>query len=189
MAKAVTHRWQVRQAANRLLNGEVLAYPTEAVWGLGCDPENESATMRLLAIKNRPVHKGLILVAGSVDQVDFLLETLTPAQRTKILATWPGPTTWLIPDYDEMIPWWIKGDHASVAVRVSAHPLVASLCLAFGGPIVSTSANKAGQRPARTALNVIKHMGQEIDGMLCGSLGSEQKPSRIVDLLSDTVLR
>lgn len=189
MANALTHRWQVRQAANRLLNGEVLAYPTEAVWGLGCDPENESATMRLLEIKNRPVHKGLILVAGSVEQVEFLLEGLTPEQRKKILATWPGPTTWLIPDYDEMIPWWIKGDHTSVALRVSAHPLVAALSLAFGGPIVSTSANKTGQRPARTALNVIKHMGEEIDGMLNGSLGSEQKPSRIVDLLSDAVLR
>lgn len=189
MAKAVINRWQVKQAANRLLNGEVLAYPTEAVWGLGCDPENAAATMRLLEIKSRPVHKGLILVAGSVDQVEFLLDALTPAQRKKILASWPGPTTWLIPDENEIVPWWIKGDHASVAVRVSAHPLVASLCSSFGGPIVSTSANKAGQRPARTALQVIKHIGREIDGMLHGSLGSERNPSRIVDLLSDKVLR
>ena len=189
MAKAVIHRWQVKQAANRMLSGEVLAYPTEAVWGLGCDPENQAATMRLLEIKNRPVHKGLILVAGSAVQVEFLLDALTPAQRKKILATWPGPTTWLIPDDGAMIPWWIKGDHSSVAVRVSAHPLVASLCMAFGGPIVSTSANKAGQPPAKTALKVVKQMGWEIDGLLYGSLGSERSPSRILDLLSDAVVR
>lgn len=172
-----------------MLNGEVLAYPTEAVWGLGCDPYNEAATMRLLQIKDRPVHKGLILVAGSADQVAFLLDALTPTQRKKVLATWPGPTTWLIPDEAQMVPWWIKGDHLSVAVRVSAHPLVAALCSAFGGPIVSTSANKAGKRPAKTALQVTKHMGREIDGLLYGKLGTEQNPSRIVDLLSDTVLR
>ncbi len=189
MVKSVINRWQVTRAANCLLNGDVLAYPTEAVWGLGCDPENEAATLRLLEIKKRPVHKGLILAAGSVEQVAFLLEALASAQQKKILATWPGPTTWLIPDYDDLIPWWIKGDHSSVAIRVTAHPLVAELSLAFGGPIVSTSANKAGQRPAKKALHVIKHMGHEIDGLLHGSLGSERNPSRIVDLLSDTILR
>ncbi|MDP1931700.1 MAG: Sua5/YciO/YrdC/YwlC family protein [Gammaproteobacteria bacterium] len=185
----MANRWQVRHAANRLLDGAVLAYPTEAVWGLGCDPENEVATLRLLEIKERPVHKGLILVAGAVEQVEFLLGALTPAQRKKILATWPGPTTWLIPDEDDLVPWWVKGEHSSVAIRVTAHPLAAALSLAFGGPIVSTSANKAGQSPARTALKVIKQIGHEIDGLVYGRLGSERSPSRIVDLLSDTILR
>ncbi|MEK7258545.1 MAG: Sua5/YciO/YrdC/YwlC family protein, partial [Pseudomonadota bacterium] len=98
MTTAAFNSWQVVRAANSLLNGEVLAYPTEAVWGLGCDPENEAATMRLLQIKERPVARGLILVAGSTDQIEDLLEPLTPAQRKQMLASWPGPNTWLIPD-------------------------------------------------------------------------------------------
>lgn len=189
MVTAALNGWNVTQAANSLLNGEVLAYPTEAVWGLGCDPENKAATLRLLQIKNRPVAKGLILVAGSVEQIVDLLDPLTPSQRKRMLATWPGPNTWLVPDYNQLIPGWIKGEHDSVAVRVSAHPLVVALCLRFGGPLVSTSANKAGQRPAKTALQVVKHMGREIDGMLHGRLGEGAKPSRIIDLLSGQILR
>ncbi len=189
MTTAAFNSWQVTRAANSLLNGEVLAYPTEAVWGLGCDPENEAATMRLLQIKERPVARGLILVAGSTDQIEDLLEPLTPAQRKQMLASWPGPNTWLIPDYNQLIPDWIKGEHDSVAVRVSAHPLVVALCLRFGGPLVSTSANKAGQRPAKTALQVVKHLGREIDGVLHGKLGTGKKPSRIIDLLSGQTLR
>lgn len=189
MAATAINSWQVTQAANSLLNGEVLAYPTEAVWGIGCDPENEAATLRLLQIKERPVAKGLILVAGSVDQIQDLLEPLSPAQKKQILATWPGPNTWLVPDYNQLIPSWIKGEHATVAVRVSAHPLVVALCLRFGGPLVSTSANKAGQRPAKTAMQVVKHLGREVDSVLHGKLGDRTKPSRIIDLLSGKILR
>lgn len=189
MVTAALNSWQVAQAANSLLNGEVIAYPTEAIWGLGCDPENEAATLRLLQIKKRPVAKGLILVAGSIDQIEDLLDPLTPSQRKRMLATWPGPNTWLVPDYNQKIPDWIKGEHDSVAVRVSSHPLVVALCLRFGAPLVSTSANKTGQRPPKTALQVVKHLGREIDGVLHGKLGDGAKPSRIIDLLSGQVLR
>lgn len=181
--------WRLTQAAHRLLGGEVLAYPTEAVWGLGCDPENEEATMRLLQIKGRPVSKGLILVAATPYQLSRLLEGVTSAQRKKVLATWPGPVTWLIPDTNDIIPRWIKGQYSSVAVRVSAHPVVSSLCRHFGGPIVSTSANRATQRPAKTALQVMKRLGTEVDGLIHGSLGAEPKPSQIIDLLTDKIIR
>lgn len=185
----MAERWQITHAANRLLDGEVLAYPTEAVWGLGCDPENEEATLRLLKIKERPVEKGLILIAGAVEQIEDLLDPLTEHQRRTVLAAWPGPTTWLIPDIDERIPRWIKGEHDSVAIRVTAHPLASALCLAFGGPLVSTSANLAGKRPARTALQVVRQLGSRIDGIVPGELGQEQNPSRIIDLLSGVTLR
>jgi L-threonylcarbamoyladenylate synthase len=186
---AAINHWQVTQAANHLLDGRIIAYPTEAVWGLGCDPENEAATTRLLAIKERPVSKGLIVVAGSSEQLESLLRGLNPGQRRKVLATWPGPTTWLIPDPDNIFPSWIKGEHASVAVRVSAHPLVRALCLRFGGPLVSTSANKSGHAPARSALQVVKHLGADIDGLLHGRLGKEMQPSRIIELVSGRVFR
>lgn len=180
---------QIPQAATRLQAGEVLAYPTEGVWGLGCDPESEKATLRLLAIKERPVDKGLILIAGSLEQVSHLLAPLTDLQRRTILATWPGPTTWLIPDSNNLIPRWIKGEHDSVAVRVTAHALAAQLCLAFGGPLVSTSANLAGHPTARTAEEVVAQLGSRIDGLVAGELGQEAKPSRIVDLVSGVTLR
>lgn len=173
----------------QLLDGKVLAYPTEAIWGLGCDPENEEATMRLLAIKRRPVEKGLILVASSISQVEYLLAGLSRKQRTQIAASWPGPTTWLIPDTDHHVPYWIKGEHESVAVRVTAHPLVAALCEAFGGPVVSTSANRSNHPPARSALQVHKHLGKDIDGILHGCLGGQSRPSTIIDALTGTVLR
>lgn len=181
--------WKIRQAALQLLDGKVLAYPTEAIWGLGCDPDNETATMRLLDIKRRPVEKGLILVASSISQIEHLLTGLSTRQRQKVVASWPGPTTWLLPDSDNQIPFWIKGEHESVAVRVTAHPLVASLCKAFGGPVVSTSANRSDQLPARSALQVKKHLGRDIDGILHGRLGGQTRPSTIIDALTGNVLR
>lgn len=181
--------WKIRQAALQLLDGKVLAYPTEAIWGLGCDPDNETATMCLLDIKRRPVEKGLILVASSISQIEHLLTGLSTRQRQKVVASWPGPTTWLLPDSDNQIPFWIKGEHESVAVRVTAHPLVASLCEAFGGPVVSTSANRSDQLPARSALQVMKHLGRDIDGILHGRLGGQTRPSTIIDALTGNVLR
>jgi L-threonylcarbamoyladenylate synthase len=181
--------WRLRQVAMGLLDGKVIAYPTEAVWGLGCDPDNEAACLRLLQIKQRPVSKGLILIAANMEQLGPLLTELSSDQRQQLKSTWPGPVTWLIPDYGDQIPPWIKGDHSSVAVRVTAHPLAAALCLACGGPLVSSSANKAGKPPARSSLQVIKHLGSEIDGLVHGPLGSQNKPSRIVDLLTGKILR
>jgi len=173
----------------QLLDGKVLAYPTEAVWGLGCDPENEAATLRLLAIKRRPAEKGLILVASSVLQVEHLLDGLSRKQRQQIIGSWPGPATWLIPDPENHVPSWIKGTHTGVAVRVTAHPLVASLCESFGGAIVSTSANRSNRPPARTALHVVKQLGHDIDGILHGKLGGQNRPSTIIDAMTGKVLR
>jgi len=180
---------QISQAVAQLKAGAVLAYPTEAVWGLGCDPENEDATLRLLAIKERPVDKGLILIAGALEQIEYLLAPLTPQQRQTVAAAWPGPTTWLIPDINDLIPRWIKGEHDSVAIRVTAHPLASQLCLAFGRPLVSTSANLAGQPAARSAEEVQAELGSRIDGLVEGELGQEAKPSRIIDLISGVTLR
>lgn len=176
-------------AVRALHRGEVIAYPTEAVWGLGCDPFNADAVAHLLQIKSRPVHKGMILVAADRGQLAPLLDELTPAQNERLDRTWPGPVTWLLPDPDRLVPDWVRGDHDRVAVRVSAHPLVQALCRGFGGPIVSTSANRAGQRPARSRLELAARLGGEADFILPGCLGGEARPSQIRDLLSDEILR
>lgn len=156
---------------------------------LGCDPENEAATHRLLEIKRQPVDKGLVIVAATVSQIEHLLEGLTRKQRKQLIASWPGPTIWLIPDIDDQVPSWIKGRNESVAVRVTAHSTVVALCEAFGGPLVSAAANRNNQPPVRNALQIVKHLGKDIDGILHGSLGGQKSPSTIIDALTGKVLR
>lgn len=180
---------RIRRAVACLRSGGILAYPTEAVWGLGCDPFNEQAVARLLQIKKRPVEKGMILVAASMQQLRALLQALSTEQRALLSATWPGPVTWLIPDPQDLIPAWIKGQHDSVAVRVSGHPVVQVLCREFAGPVVSTSANLAGRRPARSRLQLLKQLGGQLDYLLPGALGDGSAPSAIRDLRSGKRLR
>ena len=179
----------IQLACQNLKQGNVIAYPTEAVWGLGCDPHSEAAVGRILRLKNRPVHKGLILVSGSIDQFEPLLNKLSREHRGKLSNSWPGHITWLVPEYDGLIPKWIKGDHQSVAIRVSGHPIVQELCSAFGGPIVSTSANEAGEEEIRSRLILEDKFAGKIAGIVDGDLGQAAKPSEIRDLLSGKAIR
>lgn len=179
-------------AVHSLAQGQVIAYPTESVYGYGCDPFNEAAVHRLLQLKQRPLHKGLILVAADLHQLDPLLSTLTQAQRNQLQSTWPGPVTWIIPDVQGTIPHWVKGDFDSVAVRVSAHPVVQDLCMAWGGPIVSTSANRSGQEPARSEypLKIMRaRYGIGADYILPGQTPKHTKPTEIRDLQSGRIIR
>lgn len=179
--------WQVRQAARVVRQGGVIAYPTEAVWGLGCDPWNEDAVARLLALKERPPHKGLILVAEAIEQFDFLLGDLPDIWQERLAASWPGPYTWLVP-HQERLPELITGEHDSVALRVSDHPLVRALCR-LTGPLVSTSANPAGRPAARSRLRVEQYFPGELDKVLGGALGGRRNPSLIRDLRTGDVVR
>lgn len=186
-------RWQLRQALSALDNGEVIAYPTEGVWGLGCDPFNASAVDRLLAIKNRPMDKGLILVAANLDQISPLLHSLSDQQRSRLNKSVSGelssrPTTWLIPSYD-LIPYWITGEHRTVAVRISKHPTVAALCEAYGGMIVSTSANPSKQAPAVTQLAARHYFAKQVSVYLSGQVSCSGQTSEIRDLVTGDVLR
>lgn len=187
MTDYMESRLTFTEAAQRLRDGEVIAYPTEAVWGLGADPLNESAVLRLLALKQRPPEKGLILAAGTRQQVEPFLALLNDAQRERVLATWPGPYTWLFPRPD-VIPDWICGTHQSVAVRWSAHPTVMQLCQAFGGLVVSTSANPAGVQAARSAGEVRHFFGDDLP-LVAGELGSARMPTQIGDAQTGAILR
>ncbi len=177
----------LRRAARVLSTGGVIAYPTEAVYGLGCDPLNQAAVERLLTIKQRPVDKGLILIASRLDQLRPFVQPLTREIRQRLDETWPGPVTWLLPA-NPATPRWLRGRHESLALRVTAHPLAAALCEAFGGPIVSTSANPAGRPPARTALQArIRCPG--IDLIVKGDTGHLTRPTAIRDAVTGRVLR
>ncbi|MGB5323974.1 MAG: Sua5/YciO/YrdC/YwlC family protein [Pseudomonadales bacterium] len=168
--------------------GELIAYPTEAVWGLGCDPYNEEAVASLLAIKRRPAAKGLILVAADASQLAPLRAGLTDAQWRKLVATTRQPTTWLVPN-NGTLPLWICGAHDNVAVRLSSHPVIAALCAGFGEPIVSTSANPTGLPPARNELSARRYFRNGIAAYVAGATGGAKQPSRIIDLCSGERLR
>ena len=179
--------WHIKRAAAILQQGGVVAYPTEGVWGLGCDPRNADAVLRLLALKHRSWHKGLILIAASHEQIaPFVMAT--PGMMKRIRTTWPGPVTWLLPARDAT-PQWLRGSHRSVAVRVTAHPVAAALCRRFGGALVSTSANIAGRPAARRRLQVEHYFGTKLDYIVPGALGSQQGTTEIRDANSGAVIR
>lgn len=183
----------VVEAAACLKNGQVLAYPTEAVWGLGCDPYNHAAFLEILRLKQRPIEKGVILLAANLQQVEPLLKHINEHMREKIIASWSNQqadqraTTWLLPANDA-IPTWIKGQHPKVAVRVTNHPVCVELCDAFNGFIVSTSANPAGLEPARSLAEAQHYFADELN-YLQGALGLSQTPSRILDGEDGSIIR
>jgi L-threonylcarbamoyladenylate synthase len=180
-------RWPIYQAKHVLQTSGVIVYPTETVWGLGCDPSDSDALERILAIKRRDAYKGLILVAANMDQFEFLLEGITAAQRAELNKNWPGPFTYLVPHNGKVNP-LVHGQFGTVAIRVSSHPMVHDLCEQFGGPIVSTSANYAGRPTVRSAVQARVLLGSEVDFVLSGPVGLSA-PSRIIDLQSGRVLR
>ena len=179
----------VAQAVAVLNNEHVIAYPTEAVFGVGCDPDSETAVMRLLALKQRPVEKGLILIAASFDQLKPYIDDsrLSDAQRAVIFASWPGPVTFVFPARPDT-PRWLTGRFDSLAVRVTDHPLVIELCEAYGKPLVSTSANLTGQPPCRTTAEVRAQFGDSFP-VVDGATGGRQNPSEIRDALTGEQFR
>lgn len=179
---------ELDQAATLLHQGRVLAYPTEGVWGLGCDPDNTEALQRLLALKLRAPEKGLILIAASIEQFEPWLRGLDTASLERLRASWPAALTWLVPDNGRTHP-LVRGEHDRVALRVTPHPLVIALCETFGGPIVSTSANRAGEPSATTAEEVFRAFQGESLSLLDGTTGGRTQPSDIRDLATGKWLR
>jgi L-threonylcarbamoyladenylate synthase len=183
-----TSTFRVRRAAGLLAGGGVVAYPTDAVYGLGCDPLDVAAVARILALKDRSPEKGLILVAADRDQLRPFVDIDAPSVRERIGDSWPGPVTWLVPALAG-VPEWLTGAHETLAVRVTAHAGAAALCRAFGGAIVSTSANRSGRAPARTALAARLAFGAALDDILPGRCGDRREPSTIRDARTGETLR
>lgn len=185
--QAILNSWQIHKALDVLQDGGVIVYPTEAVLGLGCDPWNGEAVQQLLRLKQRPVDKGLIIVAAAVEQLAALVNFLQVPAPDQIIASWPGPVTWLLPAYPDT-PGWLTGQHDTLAVRVSAHPLVRQLCERVG-PLVSTSANPSRCRPARSTRRARAYFGRRVDYYLPGNVGGDPRPSVIRDAVTGRVLR
>ncbi|MFT4711794.1 MAG: L-threonylcarbamoyladenylate synthase [Candidatus Azotimanducaceae bacterium] len=182
------HRhWQYNLVASKLLNSCVIAYPTEGVWGLGCLPESESATMKLLALKNRPWQKGLILLCSDIEQLAPYVDLTENEMQTLVRSSGKG-VTYLVTKKGR-VPHWISGEHDQVAVRITGHPTVKGICESVGQPIVSTSANLSGKPTAKNRFEVIRYFGEQIDYIVPGQLGGSLGPSKIIDIKSHHVIR
>lgn len=167
--------------------GGIIAYPTESCFGLGCDPKNRLAVQRLLRLKRRPQHKGLILIASRLAQLTPYLAALNPTQAAQLHKSWPAPHTWLVPAAPNC-PVWLTGRHPTIAVRVTAYQPAADLCRKAGMAIVSTSANRSGHKPVRTARECRRLFGASVR-IIPGRIGKRRKPSTIQDLATGKVLR
>lgn len=165
----------------------MIAYPTEAVYGLGCDPLNVSAVCRVLGLKRRLIAKGLIVIAADPRQITGLVWFPTEEIRRRVLASWPGPITWVLPAR-KGVPAVLRGAHSSIAVRVTAHPIARAICRKAGA-LVSTSANPAGCEPARSQARVRAYFGSALDYICPGAVGAQRSPTEIWDGAGGLCLR
>ncbi len=188
MSRGPYSNWKLRQFSRLFEEGGVFAYPTESVYGVGCDPLNGEAVERLLGIKQRSWTKGVILIASSVEQLEPWVVLRSAKDRKRLATPQPRPTTWLVAAADGA-PRWITGLHQKVAVRITTFPAVVQLCESVDSPLVSTSANLAGHPAARDALMVRNHLGNQLDRVLSGETGGVAKPSEIRDFDSQQVVR
>ena len=174
-------------AARTINEGGVVAYPTESCYGLGCDPRCKDAVQRVLRLKQRPFTKGLILIAAAPSQLTVYLQT-NPVLIAKAAQSWPGPTTWLLPVSD-WVPVWLRGNHETIAVRVTRHRLANALCRKTRRAIVSTSANRQSRPPATSTLAVTTEFGDKVDYILEGPIGGLRQPTKIINAETDEIIR
>ncbi len=179
-------KFQISKAANIIHNEGIIAYPTESVYGLGCDPLAEAAVYKILRLKHRPVEKGLIIIAANLQQLLPYINIGT--EESKTINEHKTATTWLVKKSIHTPP-WIYGKHHKIAIRVSQHPLVKQLCLRLQHPLVSTSANPSGAKPAGSAFESRRYFKNEVDMYLNGKTGELIKPTPILDLTSKTLIR
>ena len=175
-------------AIHAVQTGGVIAYPTEAVYGLGCDPHDLAAVQRVLDLKQRPAHKGLILISANIAQVMPYLLPLTEAIKARIFAPTSHPTTWLLPVNPTVSP-LIRGEHDTLANRITEHPTCVALCEGLGHPLISTSANLSQYPPARSATEVRTQFGTQLAYILDAPLGHANAPSEIRDARTGAILR
>ncbi len=165
----------------------LIAYPTESCYGLGCDPRNPRALARLVRIKGRSAAKGLLLIADRFRRLRPFISPLPAADRARMQKSWPGPVTWVVPASGACHP-LLTGGRPTIAVRVTAHPGAARLCRELGMALVSTSANKSGKKPAKTAAECRRIFGARVR-VIDGRIGTRRRPSTLIDLATGTVLR
>ncbi len=170
-------RIQLCRAARIISSGGVIAYPTEAVFGLGCDPDSREGVLRILNLKQRNVSAGLILIASDREQLDRWIAP-RPEEQRRLDSDSATAITWIVTAHPGT-PYWVSGGRSTVAVRITRHPIAAALCRYSQTALISTSANRHGRAPARSRLAVRKQFGAGVDCIVPGALGTDTRPSEI----------
>ena len=178
----------INSAVATIQAGGVLVYPTEAVFGIGCDFRNQSAVTKILQLKQRPVNKGLVLIASHIQQILPLIKPIDRSHLARALKSWPGHYTWVFPK-THSVPSWITGDFETVAVRISSHPTVKAICNHVGHALVSTSANISGQTTPNSCQEINNAWGNQVNYYLDLPLGKQDNPSTIKLASDGSVLR
>jgi L-threonylcarbamoyladenylate synthase len=176
-----------RRLKAHLKRGGLIAYPTESCYGLGCDPDNRQAVLRLLKLKQRPQRKGLILIASNYKQVADYLQPLTPAEQTRLQNDGAKAVTYLMP-VKSACPRWLRGEHDTLAIRMTAHSVARNLCRRAGSALVSTSANRSGQRSVKTYAECQRMFGKKV-WVLRGRVGKRKQPSTIRAWVGGRIIR
>ena len=177
----------IRYASHQIQQGGVIAYPTETVYGLGCDPLNADAINTLCQLKQRDINKGLILLSSSLELLEDYIQPLNQQDQQKI-AKVQQPTSWIV-DKSATTPDWLTGKHDTIVIRITSHPVVKKLCRHLGYPLVSSSANTRGNKPALNALQLRRYFHNELDALIISSETSSGQPSTIRRLHDDHMIR
>lgn len=176
----------IRKAGRLLAAGGVVAYPTEGVYGLGAIPESLEGAARILGIKERDADAGFILIASRPELLsEWVADDVDPS---RLASSAEQPVTWIVRPSDA-VPYWVTGKHDGVAVRLTQHPVAAALCDAADSALISTSANVAGRRPARTPHVLRRQFQSLVDFVVPGRCGPAAGPSEIRRLDDDEVVR
>ena len=178
---------KISQAVKFLHDGGIIAYPTEGVFGFGCDPFNEKAVRRLLKIKNRSIDCGLILIVADWQQA-IQLVTIDLFKNELLQKNEGQPITWVFPATNK-VPQWIRGEFDSVAIRKTTHPIARELCQKLEGPLVSTSANMSGETPKKEVVEGGEEFLSTIDIVMSGAVGELGGPTEIRDIITGRVIR
>jgi len=176
----------IRHAVRILREGGVIAYPTEGVFGLGCLPDDRKAVDRILQIKERDASLGLILIASNVEQLSGWIDL--PLTELTLHSEDDRPVTWIVPA-TKAVPEWIRGDHESLAVRLTTHPVAKSLCAEANSALVSTSANVSGHEPVNDSFELHKQFDALVNYIVPGECGPATGPSEIRHLQSGDIVR
>jgi L-threonylcarbamoyladenylate synthase len=180
----------IDKAVNIIKSGGVIAYPTEAVFGFGCDPLNEKALQRIVSLKNRDSSKGLIVVGASFEHIIryICLDKIPKQKLREILSIWPGPFTFIMPASANLSN-LLTGNRDTIAVRVSSHPVICNICNALNGAIVSTSCNLSGFEPMRLYSDVELNFADKVDMVIHENVGVCTSPTKIIDAITGRILR
>ncbi len=178
--------FSIRHAAHIIKNGGIIAYPTDTIYGLGCDPYNIDAVEQLNIIKRRPSNKQFILLAGHVNQVKDLL-LIDQNDQIKITKN-TEPTSWVV-NASPTAPEWLTDDNNALTIRISKNDTVRKLCEALGHAIISTSANLSGKRPAENTFYLHKLFHSTIDKILATNKPHSGKSSKVIRLCDNHIFR